>query len=179
MKNILRHTRVYLGGNMEYTSDSTTWRDYVEEQLKEIGVISLNPLKNIFLGYEAETKEIFESLKKKRKEGKYDEVSKYMQSVVSKDCRSIDLSDFVIFKLEIEKPTFGSVHEYVVSTIQKKPSFIVVKNKNEFPLWLFGITNMENVYENIDDVIKYLYKIDSGEIKYDKRYWKLLNYDLR
>ena len=40
--NLLKKTRAYLVGQMQYTNGQP-WREYVESQLKEIGIIVLNP----------------------------------------------------------------------------------------------------------------------------------------
>lgn len=176
MPGILYRTRVYLGGNLEFVDDEFGWREKVTNDISSIGIICLDPTKETLLGYELETKQDREVLKQKREQGDYDFVSKYMQNVISRDLRCIDISDFVIFKLELNKPTYGSIHELVIAEQQHKPIFLIINDRKQIPLWLSGIVKIKNVFETVDELILYLKKINSGEIEIDKKEWKLLNF---
>lgn len=175
----MNHTRVYLAGNMECTSDCNSWRNYVKSEMAKMGVVTLSPLETTFYNQRSETDEDRENLKSRREAGLYDEVHEYMRGVIQKDLRLIDISDFIIINLEVDKPTFGTIHELVVATQQKKPIFLVVKDKKRTPLWLLGLIKPKYIYESIDDVMNKIRDIDSGSHRMDSEKWRLLTADLR
>lgn len=180
-RGILENTRVYLAGNLEYTSEENArgWRDFLSEELNKLNVITLDPTMVVFEGQHHETEETRQWLKEAREAGKFDEVSDYMIPVVQKDLRQIDLSDYVIFNICIDKPTFGTIHELVVARQQKKPVFICVGDKKKIPLWLLGIIPHRYFYNTIEEILDTLQKIDSGEIEIDSDSWRLLIKELR
>jgi nucleoside 2-deoxyribosyltransferase len=174
MKKILNNTKVYLAGNMEFTSDSVGWREYATNRLRKLNIKTLSPLDTVFVNQLNETADDRERLKSLRQSEKYDEVSEYMRSVVKKDLRLIDLCDIIIVNMEVMRPTFGTMHELIIAIQQKKPVFLSVFDKKQCPLWLFGIIKPEYIYNNIDEILDTLEKIDSGEIDIDVRRWRLL-----
>lgn len=178
-KGVLFGTRTYLAGNLEFSSDTINWRKTVKDKLSEIGIISLNPMDSNFIDDFAESDENRNLMIKKRQLGEWEFVQKYMDSVIKKDLRMIDIVDFVIFNFEFDKPTYGTVHELILSKTDKKPIFVIAENKKKVPLWLVGLIPEKYIYESIDDVIDTLYRINSGEIKIDSEKWKLLKHELR
>jgi nucleoside 2-deoxyribosyltransferase len=178
MINHLKGARAYLAGNIEYTSDSKDWREYVKKHLNKRGIKVLSPLDNNFIEYVKEDEHSKEYLLNKRKLGDYEDVSAHMRKVVRSDLRRVDFADFVIFRLEVNKPTFGTLHELIVSIAQKKPIFLLVE-KSICPLWLFGIVSYKHMYDTIDDILNDIYKIDEGKLKMDDKYWRLLREELR
>lgn len=179
--NLLKKTRCYLAGNIEYSSDSKNWRKTVKQELEKIKIKVFSPLDITFEDQCKETDITKEFLIQKRHFGEkedLDYVSKYMQSIVRKDLRMVDLSDFVIFKLEIDKPTFGTMHELVICSSQKKPIFIIL-DKKKCPLWLYGIVSYLDFYDDEDEVIDVIYKINKGELMMDQEKWRLLKENLR
>ena len=101
------------------------------------------------------------------------------RSVIQKDLRLIDISDFIIVNLEIDKPTFGTMHELVVATQQKKPIFLSVNDKKRTPLWLIGLVKPKYIYSGIGDVIRKIKDIDSDTCHMDSDKWRLLLPHLR
>jgi len=174
MSNILKNTKVYLAGNMEYTDDSKDWRRYVTKELEKLDIKVLSPLDTMFMFQNNEGEEDRKRLKLAREMGDYDYVSNYMKGVVQKDLRLIDLSDYIIVNLEIQKPTFGTMHEIVVADQQKKPIFLVVNNKANTPLWLLGLLKPQYIYNNIDEALEMIRRINSGVKDIDLRRWRLL-----
>ena len=175
---ILAGTKTYLAGNLEH-SDETSWRDLVESELAKIGVICLSPVKATFKNQVVESKEDRERLKSMRRNGEWDEVSSYMKEVVKKDLRLIDLSDFVIFNFEFEKPTFGTMHELVVAEQQRKPVFITCRDLKAVPLWIMGLVSKKRFYASVSEIIKTIKEINSGERKIESDRWRLLTEELR
>jgi hypothetical protein len=173
-KNYLKNTHVYLVGNMERTADAFQWRDNITESLKELGVICFDPNKQHFVNQATENLEDRAMLHKKRLEGDYKFVSAFMKGVISRDLRYVDLAEFIVGNIEPTMPTWGTVHEIVIASLQNKPILLHIKDKTEFPLWLSGLLNMDLVFTQWDDLLKYLQGINSGEIYADPKYWKIL-----
>jgi nucleoside 2-deoxyribosyltransferase len=180
-KRILRGTKVYLAGNLEYATESHArgWRDYLAEELKKIEIKTLDPTTVVFEGQPHETEEVREWLKLAREEERYDEVVNYMVPVVQKDLRQIDLSDFIIFNISVDSPTFGTIHELVIAIQQKKPVFICVGDKKKTPLWLLGIVPHHYFYNSVDEILEKIKQINSGEEEIDSARWRLLIDELR
>lgn len=177
--NTLKNTRVYLAGNLEHSDDPDGWREAVRRELSLLSIKVLDPTKKVFEGQVLETAEDREHLKYLRGNGYLQAVRDYMVSVVQKDLRQIDLSDFVIFNIEVDKPTFGTIHELIVSVQQKKPIFVAVGDVKKTPLWLLGIIKPQYFYNNVGEILVKLKSIDSGQTKIDSDGWRLLVSDLR
>ena len=173
-QGVLFKTRTYLGGNLEYVLDEYKWREQVTEALNNIGIICLDPTQKCFVDFPNETLKDRILLKEKRAAGDETYIKKYMSDIIAKDLRSIDISDFIIFKLEVDKPTFGTIHEFVVAEKQHKPLLIIVEDRTLVPLWLRGLLQDEWIFTSIEDCIEYICKINNGEIKLNTKYWKLL-----
>jgi nucleoside 2-deoxyribosyltransferase len=175
MTNILKNSKVYLAGNMEHTDGAEGWREFVKNRLSPIGVNILSPIDTKFLGYPIESKEDIVRMKRERSEGNLESVSDYMKSVIRKDLRLIDLSDFVIVNMEVLKPTFGTMHELVIAGQQKKPIFLSIsEGKRECPLWILGLVNPKFIYNNVEEVVDTILKIDRGSIELNLERWRLL-----
>lgn len=166
---------MYLAGNMEHTAGAEGWRDFVKQRLSPIGVNILSPVDTKFLGYPVESRDDILRMKRERRNGNLDTVSEYMKRVIRKDLRLIDLSDFVIVNMEVLKPTFGTMHELVIADQQKKPIFLSIsEGRHECPLWILGLVNPKFIYNNIDEVVETILKIDDGSIELNPERWRLL-----
>lgn len=176
---LLNRTRVYLAGNLENSSDTTNWREHIEEELSKIGIICFNPMKKNFVTDTAEDDGFRNSLIKRRDAGDWKTVHDFMKGCIQKDLRLIDISDYVIFKFEFDKPTYGTLHEFFMAHIQKKPVFVIAEHKNKVPLWLVGLLPEKYIYESVDSTIDMIKNIDSGKVKGDSSRWRLLTENLR
>lgn len=174
-QGILYGSKTYLCGNLENTKDAYKWRGEVAELLlKEIGVECFDPNLEHFINQLSETEETRNILKTKREEGDWDYLYNYMQSIVRRDLRYVDLSTFLICNLEPELATFGTTWELCVAHQQRKPVLFKVKDKSKFPLWLAGLFKSEFVWEEWDGLIQYLKDINSETIYANPKYWKIL-----
>lgn len=173
--NILNKSYCYLGGNLENTEDALLWRQKLTEKLSKIGVKCLDPTTKMFQDQIAETEEERMKVKAWRENGEFDKVHIFMKEVIRRDLRAVDLAYFTIFKLEPSKPTWGTVHEIVLASQQRKPVLLLIDNKKNTPIWLMGMINMDFVFESIDELIDYLERIDTGLEPIDSKYWKLPN----
>ena len=177
-KGILYRTRVYLAGNIENCSNPN-WRVNLKKKLNKLGIICLDPTQQVFREQIKETEETKKKLLKARKNGDYITVHNFMAQVVQKDCRQIDISDWVIINLDYTKFTAGTITEITIASAQKKPMLFLVKKKNKMPLWLVGLCNMNYVFESEGELINLLKQINDGKHKIDPKYWKILVNELK
>ena len=171
---ILNKTIYYAVGNLENTEDAENWRDSLANKLKSLGIRCLDPTKPIFQDQISETEETRQQLKKWREDGYYHLVCPFMKEVIRRDLRAVDASNFIVYKIEPSKPSYGSVHEIVVASQQRKPILMIIKDKKQMPLWLMGMVNMDYVFNTEDELVGYLQKLDSGELQINSKYWKIL-----
>ena len=176
MQNILNNTTYYAAGNLENTEDAENWRDSLAKELAIFGIKCLDPTKKMFRGQVQESEETRQLLKKWRREGRFDLISPFMKEIIRKDLRAVDISTFVVVKLEPSRPSFGTIHELVISSQQKKPILILINDRKQMPLWLTGLLDMNFVFETQEELINYLKRVNSGEEKIDQKYWKIIDF---
>lgn len=173
----LKNTIVYLAGNLESTSDAENWRNSLTEKLTPFGVKVLDPTKKIFNDQISETEESRQQLKKWRENGDYHLVAPFMKEIIRRDLRAVDMSNFLICRLEPTKVTWGTTHEIVVASQQRKPILMILEDKTLMPLWLMGLVNMDFVFDNEEELMSYIKDLDSGKKFMDSKYWKILHND--
>lgn len=177
---VLYRTRTYLAGNLECTEDEYTWRKKYTEFLEGLGVIVFDPTRKCFLGFEEEKREERFKYKEMRKQGEFDKLSSIFKEIIAKDLRCVDISDFCIFRLEPDKPTWGTTHELVVASSQKKPILIVTNDpEGNFPLWFTGLVNPKTIFKTDDELFEYLTSINNGEVELERKIWRLLEVEYR
>jgi nucleoside 2-deoxyribosyltransferase len=181
MENILKGTRVYLAGNMEYNESSAIhdWRADITNKLSKMGIICLSPTEQTFVDQPEETDEQRAKLIEQRNCGNLQAVHEYMVPVVQKDLRLVDICDFFIAVMNPLLPTFGTMHELVAANTQKKPMFISVGDVTKTPLWNLGVLKPQYFYNSYLDIVDTLTKIDSGEMEIDSNRWRLLKSEYR
>lgn len=178
-KNLLFRTKTYFIGNLEFTDDWCSWRDSLSKHLSKIGIICLDPTKECFVNQIFESQDAQERLKSARSIGNLAFVKHYMKEVIRKDLRMVDVSDFLIFRITPDKPTFGSVHEFVHGCHARKPILILIEDKKTIPLWIAGLVDINLIFETEDELVKYLLDVDSGRQEIDHKYWKLFSEEYR
>jgi hypothetical protein len=171
--NILDKSYCYLGGNLENTEDALSWREKLTGELSKMGIVCLDPTTKMFQDQIAETEEERKKVKTWRENGEFDKVHLFMKEVIRRDLRAVDLAYFTIFKIEPTRPTWGTVHELVLASQQRKPVMLLIDNKKNTPIWLMGMINMDFVFETIDELTDYLSRINAGSERMDSKYWKL------
>lgn len=177
--NILKGTRCYLVGSMQY-HNGRTWRSIVTEELKKIGITCFDPYNNPFVCGIDETEQSQEKRLTLIEQGNYDEVSTQMRSVRSHDLCCVDYSEFIIAYIDPQKVTVGSWEELFWANRLKRPIFLVVEGgKKKCPLWLFGTLPHKYIYNSFEEVVDVLCKINNGEKEIDSNRWKLLKPEYR
>ena len=63
--------------------------------------------------------------------------------------------------------------------LQKKPVFLSVGDKKKCPLWIMGMLPHKYIYNNVEEILEMVKKIDSGEVFIDSDRWRILIERLR
>jgi hypothetical protein len=118
---------------------------------------------------------------KMRNERKWDELQRFVKKFRREDLRFTDVSDFIVVYIDPDVPSFGTLDELFTAEDQKKPCLCIVNGGIEkLPTWLFAVFNLSEVFDTVDDCIKYLNKINDGIINIDDdRRWVLFRKELR
>jgi hypothetical protein len=176
---LLKRTKVYLCGGMQYCNGAD-WRKKVQKELEKMDIIVYNPFNKPFINSRRENKKTHFWLKGLMHSGKYDKVAKYMAEVRREDLRIVDLSDYIFVYIDPKVYTVGSFEEMFWANREKKPIFLVVEGgKKETPFWLMAVLPSRFIYNNIDEALEMIKRIDSGQKKLDSNRWRLLKLKYR
>jgi hypothetical protein len=176
--NELDGIRCVLSGAIDRVADDgVEWRNSVEAKCKKkkLNIIFFNPCKKPNgLGSEIGVEK--NKVRKLINEDKWEDAKEYVKTFRHYDLRAIDWSDFVIIKIDITQHLCGSYDEIFLAERELKPIFVIMgegQTKYDIPTWLVSFINKDEIFENEDECINYLMKINNGEILLDERWVKL------
>lgn len=179
-EKILDKAICYLAGPIDFHKDlGVDYRRNIKTQaeINGLNLIFLDPTSKI-TGLANDVNIEQENILKYKKTKKWDKLTKLMKKIVRSDLRQVDLSDFIIVLVDTSIHMCGTYHELIQSDIQKKPVLTIVKGgKEKAPSWLFGIIDHNLMFDSIDDCIKFLCKVNKGQIPLDDR-WVLFRKEL-
>ena len=179
-KHLLNRTKCYLSGTIENSSAAHYWRDSVKTQLQDTGIIFFDPLKKPFLDSVNEDKEHIARLAKLRAEGGFKELSSVMRKIRVEDLSLVDRADFLIASISAKTASWGTAEEIYWANRMKKPIFLVVEEgRRACPFWIFGTLPDDQIYDNMEDVVGVIKKLDSGEKTMDLSRWKIFREEYR
>ena len=179
MNNVLRGTKTYLIGTMQY-ANGRDWRNYVKEELKDRGITIFDPYHKPFLDGIEEDEAARLELGKLMDESNFDEVAKRMRRVRALDLRLCDISDYVIAHILPSVASWGSAEELVTCCRMKKVLFLSIEgSKNQCPLWLMGMFPHKYIFNNVEESVRMIKDIDDGKVDIDSDRWKLLKPEFR
>ncbi len=179
---ILYKTSCYLAGPMEFDSDGQNWRDKASRALTDIGVKIFDPYCKPFVDSDRLEEGANEHglFHKWLETGEYEKVSERMKPIRNFDLNCVDRSDFLIFYINKKIPTFGTIEELTTAVKIKRPIFIFIEGgKQNCPLWLMGMINHRYLYNNLDEILDVLKRINSGEEPININKWRLLKREFR
>jgi hypothetical protein len=129
-----------------------------------MGIEVWNPLhKPVDSGLEDDDSRKYRQILKES--GQYEEFRKIMKEVVRVDRRMVHQANFLVVYLDLTVFPFGTIDELVIACLEKKPSIIICKQgKKNAPDYCFGMLPHEMIFDNFDQAIKYLTKVDQDEI---------------
>lgn len=179
MTNLLRKTKVYLVGHMQY-ANGENWRNGIEETLSEMGITVFNPYKKPFIKDVEEGEGFRGHLAEQMSKGEFGEVQKKMRQIRIYDLNLVDRSDFIIAHIIPSVASWGSAEELVTAVRMKKPTFISIEGgKKNTPLWLLGMFPHKYFYNSLEDLMIMVRMINSGEKEIDSDRWRLLREEYR
>lgn len=174
-KHFLNRTRCYLVGAMENDSKGADWRDMMMIDLECTGIIFFSPYQRPFLNDIPEDETARKELASWMERGDYDLVANRMTQIRAHDLRLVDISDFIIARIDPKVATYGTVEEITTAVREKKPVFLCVEGgKKKTPLWLLGMFPHKYIYDSLDEVIETILAIDKGTVKLSSDRWRLL-----
>jgi nucleoside 2-deoxyribosyltransferase len=119
-----------------------------------------------------------ERINEYKKNKNWEALSSLMQKIVRSDLRQVDLSDFLIVRIDSSIHTCGTYHELILADLQKKPVLAIIKGgKQKCPSWLFGIIDYNFMFDSIDECIEFLYNVNEGKVELNDR-WVLFRKEL-
>ena len=164
---------------MQYVNGSG-WRNHVKSKLQPMNIMCFDPYDKPFVKDVEEGDDVRTRLKEAMANNNYDEVQAHMRQIRIFDLNLVDRCDFVIAHIIPHIASWGSAEELVTAVRMKKPTFISVEGgKSKCPLWLLGMFPHKYIYNNVDEIIEILQKIDSGEKQIDSERWRLLKQEYR
>lgn len=179
---ILNRVKIYTIGPIENSKNNSdfTWRDLLQKELKDRGIIILDPTKNMVINFPSEGKEFHKTLRKTTV-ADYDLAHTQIKDIIRRDLSLVDRADAIIIYINPEIPSWGSGHEITLANILRKPIFYICEGRlNTIPLWLVGLIDKQSyIYNNVEEVIDEIKRIDSGEIKLNNKKWRLLEESIR
>jgi hypothetical protein len=180
--NILRRTRCYLPGAMEYSTNGKEWRSVVKSSLENRDITFFDPYYKPFVNDVPEDDHSRSEMLHWMETEQYDLVAQRMKRVRGYDLRMVDLSDWFLCVISPRIASWGTAEEIFLIVRQKKPLFLVIddpRGKKACPLWLLGVLPHKYIYNTLGEAIEVIKAIDSGVVKMSSDRWKLLRYDLR
>lgn len=154
--------------------------EYFRNRVEPMGVVVLSPLEKIFTSFDRESKDMHEHLKEELAVGNFNYVRSQMQIIRNRDLAACDLSTFIVAKLNPKVVSYGIVDEIITSRRNGRPVFLVIEGKyKNCPLWLCSYFKSDWVYNDYDEVIDKLIKIDKGEESINSKNWKILEEQYR
>lgn len=176
--NRLRGTMCYLAGPMTDCPDlGVGWRDAVIPDLREMGVVVLDPTrKPIEIGREDE--DARSNWVDYRRNGELAKLRDEMKVIRRVDLRMIDLSSFMIVRLD-GTPTMGTYEEIALGVREQKPVLIWLDgelNKANVNAWLLSQVPLEHVFESREELVDYLRGIDTSPEHPTDRRWMLFDF---
>jgi len=201
---LLRNTKVYLAGPIEYAGDGKggiIWRDKITETLHEMGVRVYDPMKKpswyprIAKGNPGiYVKEVLEEYHAKDEEADSEHVEavrdaasrvrvekafeaiKFIERV---DFRYVNDCEWLIVYLPAQR-TYGTIDEIRAAVNAGKP--ILIFSEEVIPSsWIMGICATPDDFDEVffpdmDKLVEYVKRIDNGEVEIDPAKWIFLTY---
>jgi nucleoside 2-deoxyribosyltransferase len=170
----LKNKQVYLAGPIHaVVDDGMGWREEVTPILIEkFGLVVDDPCKKTVNGV-GEVKEDKKKLIDLIKNRQFKEAKQLFWPIVRKDLRAVDRSDFLIVVYDPTVHMFGTIHEMIEASHQKKPILMWFDEKKieSFNPWALALVKENCIFTKWADLFDYLKVIDSGKI--DSSYWTL------
>jgi hypothetical protein len=161
--NNLSGMRTYLVGPMDRVADGGKgWRDMITPPLKYLNINVINPCnKPIKLIKEDETtRSVIDHYKNT---GQFDKIKQEYGHIRNADLRCVDVSDFIIARIDMSVHMCGSYEEIVTANRQKKPVLVwCEQGKHNAPNWLFFMLPHEYIFSRMYEILDYLHEVNDS-----------------
>jgi len=168
----------YLAGPMTECNDlGASWRHDLEQLLRPMGVVVLNPVdKPIEIGKEDEAAR--HGLKEAQERGDLPAVRRFMKVIRRVDLRCCDLASFIIVRHD-GTDTFGTHEEVSTGVLEQKPVLLLLEGeltaKNVNP-WVFAQFPLDHIFESREALMAYLRGIHEASYHPSDRRWMLFDF---
>ena len=171
MNHRLYGMRCYLSGAMDKIKDyGAEWRDELSPFLERMGIIVLNPCKKpIHIINEMENRERRTKLKLAKE---YKILAEETKTVRDIDLRMVNMSDFLILRLDTSVHTCGTYEEISWARKADKPILVwCLQEKMGLPEWLWGMIPYSHIFDTKEELKSYLVHIHTTDIIEDMESW--------
>jgi hypothetical protein len=180
-KSVLDDTVCYLSGAIDEAEDhGIGFRQRIISIAKDtygLKIKFLDPTHKL-QGLSNEGKNEQDKIKMYKENARWKDLTVFMKKIVRSDLRQVDLCDFLIAKIDKSIHMCGTYNEIVCADIEKKPILTIIEGgKKCAPSWLFGILDHELMFNNEEECVKYLDKINRGVVELDDK-WVLFRKQL-
>lgn len=174
--NRLRGLRCYLAGPMEFADDyGAGWRDEMGEFLESLGVIVINPIKTTHKNGLTEV-DLVRNIKEAKETQDYEQLTQIARDIRTLDLRFVDVSDFIIGRVNQNIKMCGTWEELFTANRQKKPILLNWEGgKDNASTWILGTIDHNDIYDNWEDIKNYLIQIDNGSLVPQNKRWVFLH----
>jgi hypothetical protein len=176
INNNLKSMRTYLVGAMDRVPDGgIQWREFITPMLKDMNIEVLNPCKKPINGIKEDTN-TRQEIEHYKETGQFNKIRSKFGHIRNADLRCVDVSDFIIAQIDMDVHMCGSYEEIVTANRQKKPILVWCKQgKHKAPNWLFFMIPHEHIFSNIEDLLLYLWKINTAHNTEQYKRWFFFN----
>lgn len=181
MNNLL-NTKAYLIGAIENDDNAYDWRADLKNRLSDFGIKFFDPLRRPLINKVEENAAFKTAVKNYRKDLDIVQLHDVMSKIRSEDLSLVDRCDFIVFYLDLNKPTCGSYEEYFRAIWLNKPAYIVCpQGLDKIPLWLFGCESYSRSYffNDFVDLKIELRNVDGFSVHNVDKKWNFLALDCR
>jgi nucleoside 2-deoxyribosyltransferase len=176
--NKLQGSIVYLAGPIDHATDyGIGWRKEITPKLHSLGMLVIDPTnKPVLYNDLNESAEIIAHRKALKSLGKYEAIHDLMKPIRAFDLRGTDKADCIIAYLDYDVVMTGTMEEIFISNKDKKPVLIFCKQgRKAVSDWLYGAIHPKYIFENMEDLLEYLNKVNNGE-EIDNSRWHFFNW---
>lgn len=121
--NLLKKTRCYLPGSMQYVKDGRSWREMIKKELEGRNITFFDPYYKPFIHDIPEDENSRTEMLHWMETEQYDIVTQRMKQIRGYDLRLVDLSDWFICVISPSLASWGTAEELSIIVREQKPVF--------------------------------------------------------
>ncbi len=174
LENKLANSVCYLSGSMEFCPNGgEQWRQKFKRIINDEMGLDVTFLDPTFKpkGLTPEVHGYYNELKSK---GDWKAFTSYMKRIRRDDLRCVDLSDFLVVRIDKTIHACGTYDEVFTAEDQQKPILAIAPGgKWNMPGWMSTVLRENEIFETEEQCADYINKIAKGRLEIDNR-WVLM-----